>query len=165
MLEIIALACDEWATLRDIRLAALHDSPGAFLATHEREMEFGEDQWRAEFIRGDWYVGRMDDRAVSLLGITRTADTPADQCYLEYLWVAPEHRRSGIASRMLGIVLTLLQAAGLSTAFLYVLDGNESAQQLYKRVGFVSTNHRQRLPGQNRSEELLQLDLSQNLAD
>lgn len=160
MLEIIALACGEWATLRDIRLTALRDSPGAFLATYEREKEYVEDQWRAEFIRGDWHIGIIDGRAVSLLGTTRTPDTPADQCYLEYLWVSPGHRRSHIASRMLGIVLSRLQAAGLRTAFLYVLDGNENAQQLYQRAGFVSTNHRQPLPGQDRSEELLQIDLA-----
>jgi len=54
-----------------------------------------------------------------------------------------------------------LRASGIRTVNLWVLEGNEAAQSLYKRVGFVSCNHSQPLPGQpDRHEELMQLDLS-----
>lgn len=160
MLDIITLTRDQWAELRDIRLTALRDSPSAFLATYDREKEYGEERWRAEFIRGDWHIGLVDGEPVSLLGTTREPDTPAHQCYLEYLWISPGYRRSRIASWMLGTVLTRLRATGLRTAFLWVLDGNEAATQLYKRLGFVSSDLRQPLPGrEDRSEERMQLDL------
>jgi ribosomal protein S18 acetylase RimI-like enzyme len=143
-----------------MRLAALHESPQAFLSTHEREISWGEDQWRAEFGRGDWSVGLVADQAVSLLGITRTPDTPCHECYLEYMWVTPGHRRSGIAYDMLVFTFRRLQAIGVRTAFLYVLDGNDAAKRLYKRAGFTSANEPEPLvdyPG--RSEELLQRSL------
>jgi ribosomal protein S18 acetylase RimI-like enzyme len=61
---------------------------------------------------------------------------------------------------MLTIILDRLQTSGVRTVFLWVLDGNDTAIRLYKRVGFVSTNHRQPLSADpERSEERMQLDL------
>ena len=154
------LASDDWARLRHIRLTALLESPHTFLATYEQEDGYGEDRWRAEFARGDWTIGFLDGRPVSLIGTTRETHTPPGQCYIEYLWVAPECRRTGLASSMLTSVLDRLRAAGVQTAFLWVLNGNDPATRLYKQLGFVSTNRRQLLPADpTRSEELLRLDL------
>jgi len=158
--DIKPLGHDEWQTLRGIRLSALQESPHAFLSTYEKEKSYSEDQWRAEFIRGDWHVSVLGGRPVGLLGATREPDMPAHECYLEYLWVSPECRRTGVAHGMLTTVIGLLRGSGVRTVFLWVLDGNDAAVRLYKRVGFVSNNHRQPLaahPG--RSEERMHLDL------
>jgi ribosomal protein S18 acetylase RimI-like enzyme len=130
------------------------------LVRDSQDETFGENSWRAEFDRGGWCIGFREGQPVSLLGVTREPDTPQHQCYLEYVWVSPECRRSGVAAFMLTIVLDQLRASGVRTAFLWVLDGNNAAVRLYKRLGFVSTNHRQPLadcPG--RSEERMELDL------
>jgi ribosomal protein S18 acetylase RimI-like enzyme len=77
------------------------------------------------------------------------------------MWVTPGHRESGIAYDMLIFTFGRLQAIGVRTAFLYVLDGNDAAMRLYKRAGFTSANEPEPLadcPG--RSEELLQRSLS-----
>jgi RimJ/RimL family protein N-acetyltransferase len=164
MPDIRMLAPDEWRILRNVRLSALSESPQNFLTTYEREETFDEASWRAEFSRGDWYVGiaggQSPHEAVSLVGITREPDTPTHQRFLEYPWVMPEFRCRGIAFDMIKLVLDRLKGSGIRTVFLWVLDGNESAMRLYKRLGFVSCNHRQlleALPG--RSEELMKLDL------
>jgi len=154
------LTRDEWPLLRDIRLAALSDSPEAFLHTYDEEAAFGEMAWLAEFDRGDWNIGMEGDEPVGLLGCTRDRDVPAHQRYLEYLWVYPEWRNKGLALFMITAVLKTLRTSGVKTTFLWVLDGNHAAVRLYKRVGFVSSNHRQALekrPG--RSEERMHLDL------
>ncbi len=41
--------------------------------------------------------------------------------------------------------LARLRALDVRTAFLWVLDRNEPAIRLYKRIGFVSSNHSQPL--------------------
>jgi ribosomal protein S18 acetylase RimI-like enzyme len=162
MPDIKPLSSDEWLTLRDIRLSALRESPQAFLSTYATERAFTEDKWRAEFSRGQWNVGFDAGQPVSLVGITREPDMSLDQCYLGYLWVAPRFRRQGTAFRMVDEVLGRLQKSGVRTVFLWVLDGNDSAMRLYQRIGFISSNYRQPLPGQpGRSEERMQLDLSQ----
>lgn len=158
--DIRLLTADEWVELRYIRLAALRESPQAFLSTHQREIVYDADRWRAEFTRGKWYIGILARKPVSLLGVTRARDMPIHECYLEYLWVSPEYRRSGIALGMLTAVLERLRAATVRTVFVWVLDGNEVARQLYERIGFVSSNHRQPLAARpGRSEEKLILTL------
>jgi len=160
MLEIRPLAPDEWLTLRDIRLAALYDSPERFLSTYDRERVYGDDHWRAEFDRGDWYIGFGEAEHLSLLGVTRDAETPDDACYLEYLWVDPVHRRRGVALRMIKVVLDRLSADGMQTALLWVLDGNDVAIRVYERAGFIRTGRCVPLEARpGRTEELLQLDL------
>lgn len=158
MPDIKPLSSDEWLTLRDIRLSALRESPQAFLATYAEEQEFTEDRWRAEFIRGSWDVGFDAGRPVSLVGITREADMPMDECYLGYLWVDPQFRRQGTASWLIKDVLDRLKKSGVRTVFLWVLDGNDRAMRLYQRIGFIRSNRQQPLPA-GRSEERMQLDL------
>jgi RimJ/RimL family protein N-acetyltransferase len=160
MHEIRLLAPNEWLTLRDVRLAALLDSPGTFLSTHARERLYEDRHWRAEFDRGDWYVGFVDGTPVSLVGVTRDADTPDEARYFEYLWVAPGHQRRGVALRMIQVALDRLSVDGIRTVFLWVLDGNQVALRVYERAGFVRTNRSHPVedrPG--RTEELLRLDL------
>jgi ribosomal protein S18 acetylase RimI-like enzyme len=160
MPDIKLLTPDEWLTLQEIRLSALRESPHAFLSTYALEKAYDESRWRAEFIRGDWHVGIVDGTPVSLIGITREPGASAHKCYLEYLWVSPEFRRTGVAFIMISAVLDRLKRAGEQTVFLWVLDDNDIAIHLYKRAGFVSSNRRQPLeahPGH--SEELMQLDL------
>jgi len=150
----------EWRTLRALRLSALLDSPDLFLSTYEKELTFGRQQWLAEFDRGAWLACRMDGSPISLLGITREAEGPPLECYIEYLWVAPAYRRSGIASGMLTTVISQLRTDGMRTALLWILDGNDAAMRLYEKVGFVRTSLSQPIgtrPG--RSEELLKFTL------
>jgi ribosomal protein S18 acetylase RimI-like enzyme len=161
MPDMRVLEPDDWPTLRDIRLAALRESPLAFLSTHDQEKAFGPERWLSEFTRGNWHVGTIDGRPVSLVGITREPETKAHECYLEYVWVAPEVRRRGVAFRMLTDLLDHLRASGISTVFLWVLDGNGGATRLYKRIGFVSSNLRQPLEARpGRSEELMHVTLA-----
>jgi ribosomal protein S18 acetylase RimI-like enzyme len=161
MPDVSTLDSDEWYTLRKVRLTALRESPDAFLSTYEREKDYGEDEWRAEFKRGDWNVGHHQGQLASLLGVTREPQTPMHQCYLEYIWVARQFRRSGVASRMLATVIERLPESGVQTAFLWVLDGNHPAMRLYEQAGFVSTHRRQPLAARpGRTEELLRLDLA-----
>jgi ribosomal protein S18 acetylase RimI-like enzyme len=160
MPDIRPLVPAEWFILRDMRLTALAESPQAFLSTYERERVYGEEQWRAEFTRGDWNVGFVDGNPTSLLGVTREPDTPADTCYLEYMWVAPGCRGRHVARDMIATVLDGLRARGMRTAFLWVLDGNEVAMNVYRQAGFTSTNHRQPLAARpGRTEERLYLNL------
>ena len=45
-------------------------------------------------------------------------------------------------------------------AYLWIIDGNDEAMRLYKRVGFISTNERQELPDRpGQYEERMMLDL------
>jgi ribosomal protein S18 acetylase RimI-like enzyme len=151
---------EEWYLLRQVRLIALKESPHAFLATHEQEKDYTQDQWLSEFDRGDWIIGELCGQPICLMGVTRDPRALAAERYLEYIWVAPEYRRSHIAFDMLNAALGDLKKSGIQTIFLWVLDGNDAALWLYKQLDFASTSDRQPLkadPG--RCEERLRLDL------
>jgi ribosomal protein S18 acetylase RimI-like enzyme len=158
--RVKVLTEQEWFRLREIRLSALNESPEAFLSSLAREAAYREEQWRAEFTRGEWAVVVTSDRAVGLVGATRESHMPVDERYLEYIWVAPGSRRSGVASMLLRTVLDHLRDSGVLTVWLWILDGNERAMRLYQRFGFISTNERQPLTANPaRNEERLRLSL------
>jgi ribosomal protein S18 acetylase RimI-like enzyme len=152
---------DEWSRLRHIRLAALADYPAAFLSSHDVEAAYDEQQWRREFARGEWNIIIADGEEVGLLGVTREPGMSSQECYLEYLWVAPGFRRSGVGSALLRTVLDGLRDFGVHTVWLYILNGNQAAMRLYQRFGFQRTNERQLLPDHPAgSEERMKLRLN-----
>ena len=57
--------------------------------------------------------------------------------HLTTIGVAPEHRRRGIAERLLEHVETALKSREVGTIMLEVRVGNESAQNLYRRSGYT----------------------------
>jgi ribosomal protein S18 acetylase RimI-like enzyme len=151
---------DEWHLLRVARLTALKDSPDAFLATYEREERYSQERWEAEFCRGDWLIGELGGKLVCMVGVTHESDSASEERYLEYVWVAPEYRRSRVAYRMLADVLGKLKKSGIRTVTLWVLDGNDVALRLYKRLAFQGPKRRQPLPDDpGRCEEQFRLDL------
>jgi ribosomal protein S18 acetylase RimI-like enzyme len=149
---------DDWRVLRRARLLALRTSPGAFLARYETEARHPNEWWRREVSRGDWLVAIADGCPVGLLGVT--ADAGPDEGFLSYLWVHPRRRRSGVASMLMSTALDRLQERGISRVWLWVLDDNTPAWNLYQRFGFDRTRHRQQLPDDpSRWEERLALHI------
>lgn len=97
-----------------------------------------------------------------MTGVTYASGRQAKECHLEYVWVAREYRRSGVARAMLNEILDTLKASGIRTVFLWVLEGNDAAVWLYKILNFQRTNQRQPLPDDpSRYEEQFRLDLSE----
>ena len=159
MVDFRYLKRKEWATLREVRLRALGESPEMFLATLSQESTYGRRKWRAEFKRGWWIVGLTSDGPVSLVGVTYASDEY--RYYIEYMWVAPANRGSGIATNMLDFAFARLRRSGIHEIYLWILDGNEPASLLYKKKGFASNDvvHKLNEKKPGRTEEQLKLDL------
>ena len=159
--RVEVLTENDWPRLRGIRLSALRDDPLAFLATYENEAAYTEQRWRQEFSRGEWNVMLANGQDVGVVGATREPDMPPYECHLEFLWIAPGHRRTGVATMLLKTVLDRLWTSGVHTVWLWILTGNDPALRLYEQFGFLSTNERQALPDDpTRSEERMKLRLS-----
>lgn len=66
----------------------------------------------------------------------------ADEAELLLLAVHPAVRRQGIASRLIEQVEVIARARGAAKLFLEVRDGNDQAQLLYARAGFMTSGRR-----------------------
>ena len=141
---------DDWLLLSAIRLRALRDSPGAFASHYGTEVRHNERQWR-QWLRSDmWLLAFENGTAPAPVGViaaTREPPVPAGDHFLSSLWVAPWHRRLGIARGLVEAAAERVAAAGAAAVSLWVLDGNDAAREFYMAIGFVPTGERQLAPG------------------
>ena len=76
-----------------------------------------------------------DDRMVAFAFALANENGSA---HLTTIGVAPEHRRRGLAQRLLAHMEAAASARGLSTMVLEVRVSNFKAQELYRKLGYIS---------------------------
>ncbi len=150
------LAPEDWEHLRRIRLEALAEAPQAFGSTLSREEAFDEATWRSRCVTSAQFVATNGGVACGLVAVYVPASTGGEPAFgaeryehgpqLVSMWVAPSHRRRGVASALVGAALDHARGEGASTVQLWVADGNEGARALYESLGFIPTGVKQPLP-------------------
>jgi GNAT superfamily N-acetyltransferase len=158
-LKVRRIRADEGAALREVRLAALCDSPSAFSSTHRAEEAQTAQHW-AERARhssaGDdsaIYFATVDDRVVGLVGAYRPNHAQA-VVQLVSMWTAPDARRTGSGRRLVDAVLDWARAGSADSVELWVTQGNDPAIELYRSAGFRETGDHQALPSDPCKDEL-----------
>jgi GNAT superfamily N-acetyltransferase len=136
---------DEWEALREIRLAALADSPHAFGSTLAEERDADEARWRG-WITGEGWAGVVAtfiaDGPGPLLGMAtgyRPDDRPTTG-WLFAMWVRPERRGEGIGRQLVAAVEEWAASLDIDQLLLHVTDGNDGAVRFYASCGFVGTS-------------------------
>lgn len=144
-MDVRLVRADGWEAFRDLRLRALRDAPDAFGGTAEASERASESYWRG-WILGDGWEGDVrswvvDDRG-RLRGMAvgaRFVEDPAT-VNLFGMWIEPELRGSGVATRLVGMVEMWACALGAERLVLRVSDRNERAERFYLRLGFRRTD-------------------------
>jgi GNAT superfamily N-acetyltransferase len=134
MIEIRAVSSEEWRDIRDVRLRSLQDAPEAFTSTFDRESAYDEAKWRDLAITGRWFVADDDGLVGVAVGVGGWSGDPQRR-ELIGMWVAPSHRRRGIARQLLDHVKAWAASEGATTLSLGVRQGNEQALMAYLGVG------------------------------
>jgi ribosomal protein S18 acetylase RimI-like enzyme len=143
------LAPDDWSVLRDIRLAALRDSPSAFGSTFSREAAFTESDWRGRLqpdsARSATFGAALAGPDESFVGLSGGYIEGAASLTVELvaMWVDPTARGRRVGELLVEPVLAWAQAIGAERVHLWVTEENLSAQRLYERCGFVRTDERE----------------------
>ena len=136
---------DDWQTLRDVRLAALRESPSAFGSSYAREAQFTEEQWRA----------RISDRSVTFFAYLPESAEPAGLAgvyvpdgvaNLVSMWVHPSARGRAVGEALIGATADWAKARDRAWLLLWVTETNGPVRRLYDRCGFALTGERQPLP-------------------
>lgn len=161
MTVIRRITVDDVDTYREVRLRALQDSPSAFGSTYDAERARTPEQWAERVALAASGTGRaiflaFDDAVcVGLAGCVED-DLGADR-QLVSMWVAPSHRGTGVAQRLVDAVLAWAESCGASRVGLWVTRGNDRARRCYERAGFSATGDVQPLPSDPAKEEIRML--------
>lgn len=150
--EFLLLSPKQWRLARKARLAALRDSPESFLPTKPHESSWRARRWRRSCRTGRWAVARTDGITVGLARLTYEEDGP----HLGSVWTHPRHRRRGIASELIRLLVSQVEGGSV---FVWVIHPNEPAFQLYDSLKFERTSEIQTLKGIGRDEERLRFGL------
>ena len=136
---ISQLQADEWALLRELRLAALTESPDAFSPTAESTALLDEDDWRASAERfgtspaAAMFIARPDQ------GLMSAVKDAGGIGHIGAMWVSPTARGQKLGSALLDEGMRFLEASGCDQIELSVTETNLTARRLYESRGFVLT--------------------------
>lgn len=150
---IRVVRAQDWRLLRELRVAALADAPGAFLAGGD-EGKWTEDRWRGECRRGEWLL--LQEGGDAPVALARLVDYPQEtpRLHLEAMWVAPRARRRGLARSLLAHAERRALDRGHAVLGLWIFEVNEQAAQLYRCAGYRPTGRSATLPDGRREIEL-----------
>lgn len=139
MIDVRELGPDDWRLWRQLRLAALADSPAAFRSTHAYWSGPGdlEENWR-ERLSGrplNAVLGWNAEPAGMVSAVRPAADGPAE---VHSMWIAPATRGHAVGDAAIRhVVAWAARTYGAVPIELSVKTGNASAIRLYRRHGFV----------------------------
>jgi ribosomal protein S18 acetylase RimI-like enzyme len=135
--ELRALALDDWALWRELRLHALAEAPYAFGSTLAEWTGSGdtEERWRHRLSSVPLnLVASLSGEPVGMASATSPVD---DEVELISMWVAPEARGRAVGTALIeAIVVWALEQHVLRVA-LDVRETNVSAINLFERLSFV----------------------------
>lgn len=134
MAEVRALTPDEWQITRQLRLAALLDSPDAFCSTYEQTLLRTEADWRQWPGGGQVFAAFLDGIPVGMTCGASTGDPRIT--HLISMWVDPSARGHHIGRALIDAVSGWARERGSSIVELDVFERNEPAHRAYLKAGF-----------------------------
>ena len=158
-LAVLPVTEDDWRDLKEIRLAALAEAPGAFGSTLRREQDLTEAHWRTWARSAEMFIARAGGSPVGMAaGVPGRSDAERK---LVAMWVDPGWRGREVAGRLMSAVIGWAGSEGAARVTLWVAQGNDSARRFYAGRGFVFTGNSKPLPSNPvRCIDEMVLDLS-----
>ncbi len=135
----------DWAVVRALRLRALRDAPLAFASTHDREVGFTEETWRARIARSALFLAEDAGRAVGTATALPHPDRSGELMLLA-MYVVPRARGRRVAAALTDAVVAEARGRGFRRVSLFVVESNTAAWTAYRRSGFVPTGVTMPLP-------------------
>lgn len=136
------LGPDDASALLPLRLRALREHPRAFLSSEEEDAALGVEGFAARLSRSDRALtlgGYAGGALVAMAGVAKGAHEKArHRAVLWGVYVAPEHRRSGLGRAIVGRAIEEARAMGVEALILSVDAQNAPALALYRALGFTA---------------------------
>jgi RimJ/RimL family protein N-acetyltransferase len=90
----------DYLRLRQLRLAALHESPNSFGAKYETLKDRPDDYWQQVLKASSWCLVSVDGTDIGLLAVDRADKDRNSDCWLSSWWIDPAYRGQGISRLM-----------------------------------------------------------------
>ena len=135
----------DWEAYREARLAALEDSPDAFVASAAEESAFPEDRWRDRMRRSRRLLAEEDGAILGVASVGRASDGSEHRAELFGLWVAPQARGSGVATALVTAGARVARQTGNTHLLYWVGTDNGRAVAFASGFGFRPTEMRRRV--------------------
>lgn len=159
MVDVRRLNASQWLVLRELRLAALTDTPDAFAASFTDERDHDDAYWVDAARRQAWFVAWSGEHSVGLAAGSASWDCELAERDLVAMWVDPGHRRRGIGSMLVDAVRGWAAEQGADALALWVIDGNQAAKSAYLTCGFTEVYTAPLLRDPSRTAQKLALAL------
>lgn len=151
----------QWRTYRDLRLAALLDSPRAFWTSYAEAAALTEQGWRDRLGWPTWcaYAAPSPDPArplapVGLVALWHPPQAPDGDIQLVQMWVASWGRGAGVADALIDAAVQTARDDGWARIVLEVAQDNPGAQRCYRRAGFAATGRSAGRPWDDRAVDV-----------
>jgi GNAT superfamily N-acetyltransferase len=136
VVNISRLGEADWYVYRSLRLAALAEAPSAFGSRLAEERDRTDAEWRDRLRHRVQFVAWEKDRPIATVGCLVEAGGVME---LVSMWVTPPERGTGVPDLLIESVVAEASNQGCETIVAWVSDGNEPAERVYMRHGFVRT--------------------------
>ncbi|TWP34713.1 GNAT family N-acetyltransferase [Leekyejoonella antrihumi] len=141
-ITVRALGDEDWQVYRDVRLAALAESPDAFAAKAAHEQAFEEELWRKRIARSRRLVAEQDDKVVGVVSVGHKGSQDERVSELFGLWVMPELRGKGVAWRLVEAGVDQARSDSYDFVLYWVGTDNGRAVAFASSFGFRPTDTR-----------------------
>ena len=135
-IKVRALGEDDWQVYRNIRLAALQESPEAFVATRAQEEGLDEQVWRERVRRSRRLVAESGGSPLGVVSLGQAKEPDAGTGELFGLWVAPRARGTGVAWKLVEAGADQARKDGRSHLSYWVGTDNGRAVAFASSFGF-----------------------------
>lgn len=157
-INVRVLREEDWQAYRAVRLAALQESPDAFVATLEQEEALDEQRWRDRVRRSRRLVAERDGHPLGVVSVGRDDGShagTAGTAELFGLWVTPEARGTGVAWKLVEAGADQALRDGQSHLSYWVGTDNGRAVAFASSFGFRPGSRRRpmRVAGHDESAE------------
>ena len=139
-IEIVTASLNDVDRLRALRLAALKDTPAAFGAKYDDEVNKPISEWSDRLKNTAWCFVVADGVDIGLLAVDRSEKDRNSDCWLSSWWISDAFRGQGVAALMMDWVIKLSQENEWQIIGLGVWPENLRARSAYKKLGFVEAD-------------------------
>ena len=136
--SIRILSLDEWATLREMRLRTLTQSPQAFGGNLALETEWAPDQWRDQLKKFDYVAASINGQNVGGLSVEILDGDFGATCWIGSCWVDQAFRGQGVLRSIIAYLDSNAEEKGWQIQGLGVWVDNLTAIAAYEKLGFVA---------------------------